>query len=120
MTTADYLYVHIPFCKMICYYCDFVHRVYQEDIVDAYLSSLQKEIESKEISSLKTIYIGGGTPSSIKSELIKDVLNKICEVTNIKNKDNQKYSQVDNKFYTTEYNWHHNRNTKYCTTILYF
>lgn len=75
MTTADYLYVHIPFCKTICYYCDFVHRVYQEDIVDAYLSSLQKEIESKEISSLKTIYIGGGTPTSLNERQLDRLLS---------------------------------------------
>ena len=75
MTTANYLYVHIPFCKTICYYCDFVHRVYHEDIADAYLVSLQKEIESKQISSLKTIYIGGGTPTSLNERQLDILLS---------------------------------------------
>lgn len=75
MTTANYLYVHIPFCKTICYYCDFVHRVYHEDIADAYLVSLQKEIESKQISRLKTIYIGGGTPTSLNERQLDILLS---------------------------------------------
>lgn len=57
-------YIHIPFCKNICSYCDFCKLFYNEKLVDQYLEQLEKEISNiyrKE--ELKTIYIGGGTPS---------------------------------------------------------
>ena len=61
---AEALYVHVPFCDAICSYCDFAHVVYQKELVQKWLSALRKEMEMYPISSsLKTIYIGGGTPS---------------------------------------------------------
>lgn len=71
------LYLHIPFCEKICAYCDFpkvlCHSVSHED----YFSSLMKEIEETKIpeDSLKTIYIGGGTPSSVETYLLKMLLS---------------------------------------------
>lgn len=59
------LYVHIPFCDHICGYCDFARVLYDESLVDNYLSKLEKEILSKNLKKLKTIYIGGGTPSAL-------------------------------------------------------
>ena len=58
---------------------------------EEYIKKLIKEIEdNKDLlknNEITTIYIGGGTPSSLKPELIKNVLDKICEVANIKNKE---------------------------------
>ena len=87
---ASAAYIHIPFCKNICSYCDFCKMLYVNDWVNDYLKALYKEI--KEFYSgeeLKTIYIGGGTPSSLKPNQL-EVFFKIismlkkseeCEIT---------------------------------------
>ena len=86
------VYVHIPFCVKKCYYCDFISYPNKSDIQEEYVKKLIEEIEdNKELlekNNITTIYIGGGTPSSINPDLIRNVLNKICEVANIKNKEN--------------------------------
>ena len=64
-TRTEHLYIHVPFCRSICYYCDFCHRLYDEKIADRWLDALQKEIEGNCKDSYKTIYIGGGTPTSL-------------------------------------------------------
>ena len=59
-------YIHIPFCNNICSYCDFCKMFYHEQSVDLYLAGLEKEIQSiYHNDCLKTIYIGGGTPSCL-------------------------------------------------------
>ena len=59
-------YIHIPFCKTICSYCDFCKMFYNELWADKYLDSLEKEISSLYKGELlDTIYIGGGTPNSL-------------------------------------------------------
>lgn len=64
MTTS--IYIHIPFCEHICTYCDFCKRFYNEDIVSKYLDELKKEIDNNyQGEVIKTLYIGGGTPSSL-------------------------------------------------------
>ena len=60
------VYIHIPFCKSICSYCDFCKFLYNDKWASAYLSILSKEIdEYYEKDKVKTIYIGGGSPSSL-------------------------------------------------------
>lgn len=60
------LYIHIPFCSSICSYCDFCKLFYNEKLVDTYLEALEKEIkENYKNDILETIYIGGGSPSSL-------------------------------------------------------
>lgn len=85
------VYVHIPFCVRKCYYCDFISYSNKFEMQEEYIKKLIKEIEdNKDLlknNEITTIYIGGGTPSSLKPELIKNVLDKICEVANIKNKE---------------------------------
>ena len=66
MNEVTSAYIHIPFCSYICNYCDFPKIFYNEDIVDQYLTKLNQEIKKKySKEKLKTIYIGGGTPSSL-------------------------------------------------------
>lgn len=63
---VDSIYIHIPFCDHICSYCDFSKVFYKEELVDKYLSFLEKEMAILPIEhKYKTLYIGGGTPSSL-------------------------------------------------------
>ncbi len=63
------VYIHIPFCKQICSYCDFPKFFYLEKWIKPYLEALEKEIKSTyKGEKVKTIYIGGGTPSFLKKE----------------------------------------------------
>lgn len=64
LKTTSALYVHIPFCDSICSYCDFCKVFYNEKMVDDYLTALEKEAQTLQ-GTMTTIYIGGGTPSSL-------------------------------------------------------
>ncbi len=69
------LYLHVPFCKTICYYCDFCHTVYTKKNALEWLDALEKELLAKKINpSLDTIYIGGGTPSALDEDLLDKLL----------------------------------------------
>ena len=73
------IYVHIPFCKLKCIYCDFISYSGKNDYINSYLQSLKEEIIETNKTDLivDTIYIGGGTPSYIEKEYISDILNTI-------------------------------------------
>lgn len=72
------IYVHIPFCKQKCYYCDFVSYNNRNNFMEKYVQALEKEIQLQEIKSeITTIYIGGGTPSYIDAKYIKEILEEI-------------------------------------------
>ena len=75
------IYVHIPFCKSKCLYCDFNSFAKKDECIEPYTKSLIKEIEeyakvNKDIL-VKTIYIGGGTPSYINEKYIKKIIENI-------------------------------------------
>ena len=76
------VYVHIPFCKSICSYCDFCKMYYHGPWVTQYLNALLLEIDERyEGEEIKTLYIGGGTPSSLSSKDLKylfDILSKLA------------------------------------------
>lgn len=75
---AESLYVHIPFCAHICGYCDFTKVLYREEWVFSYIEALIKQLDSLEIKApLKTVYVGGGTPSSLPDNLFKKLLEKL-------------------------------------------
>lgn len=75
------LYVHIPFCTHICTYCDFCKMYYKKELAIKYLDALEKEIKKYNINKpLKTIYVGGGTPSSLDIELIEKLLIMISKL----------------------------------------
>ena len=76
------IYVHIPFCAKKCNYCDFYSLASGEDEKKAYVEALKREIRevSKNVNDeyrVYTIYFGGGTPSIIKAEYIKEILDEI-------------------------------------------
>lgn len=82
MTRIKHLYIHVPFCKTICYYCDFCHRVYDEEISNKWLDTLENEIISKCNNQYETIYIGGGTPTSLSYKQLDRLLSLIKPYTN--------------------------------------
>ena len=75
------IYLHIPFCKQKCYYCDFVSFAKQNEFHKQYIYALKEEIKNvfKESNQyeVSTIYIGGGTPSFIDEKYIEEILNLI-------------------------------------------
>ena len=78
------IYVHIPFCKKKCKYCDFISFSCFEKREDEYVNCLIKEIEYKKNSKVvSTIYIGGGTPSIINSKNIIKILDAIFSNFNV-------------------------------------
>lgn len=63
------LYIHIPFCRHLCAYCDFPKVVYDRRWGFSYLAALKKELESfAPKGPFKTVYIGGGTPSALSEK----------------------------------------------------
>lgn len=77
MTKA--VYIHIPFCKNICTYCDFPKMCYFKEYSKKYLDSLANEFNKRfKNEKIKTIYIGGGTPSVLDLE----ELHKLFILTN--------------------------------------
>lgn len=73
------LYIHIPFCKRICSYCDFPKLVSNEKNYKIYIDAIKKEIDSKkeDLVNIDTVYIGGGTPNVLPNELLIDLLKHI-------------------------------------------
>lgn len=75
------IYIHIPFCKKKCFYCDFVSYENKENLIQEYIDTVCLEIlQNAEILSeynISTIYFGGGTPSLIKAEYIEKILNTL-------------------------------------------
>lgn len=77
MTRIKHLYIHVPFCNSICSYCDFCHRVYDEDLSNKWLDVVSKEIKDKCKNNYETIYIGGGTPTSLSNNQLDKLLSCI-------------------------------------------
>ena len=74
-------YIHIPFCSHICYYCDFNKVFIEGQPVDEYIELLIREMEltgkKYKIEPLETLYVGGGTPSSLKPPQMERLLDGI-------------------------------------------
>ena len=76
------LYIHIPFCHTKCTYCDFNTYSGVENLIDNFSDSIYKEINFWGITEfyiVDTIFIGGGTPSYIDTEIIENIINKISD-----------------------------------------
>ncbi len=101
------IYIHIPFCRQLCHYCDF-YRSRNIPLIPDYLDALTKEIELRRNylngEEIDTIYIGGGTPSLLSIKQINSVLSFIkeihtviphCEITIEANPDDLSRSFLD-------------------------
>lgn len=76
------LYIHLPFCKSFCHYCDFKRVIYDTNKVNNYLKQVVKCLKSKYAkNTFSTIYIGGGTPNCLTNDqleyLLKNLKNKV-------------------------------------------
>ncbi len=79
------IYIHIPFCDSKCFYCNFCSSVYSKNIRKKYFKKLIEEInlnKNKNIN-ISSIYIGGGTPSSIDEKYIKIIIEELYKSFNI-------------------------------------
>ena len=75
------MYIHIPFCKSICTYCDFCKQLYNETNIKKYLISLRNEIEDRyNDEELDTLYIGGGTPSAFNINELKELFDMYKDI----------------------------------------
>jgi len=77
------LYVHIPFCRSKCGYCDFVSAAGREDLIDDYIKALSLEAASFRALSgnFSTLYIGGGTPSLLSPAQLEKLFAAITPLT---------------------------------------
>ncbi|MFF2754259.1 radical SAM family heme chaperone HemW [Psychrobacillus sp. NPDC058041] len=101
------IYIHIPFCHQICNYCDFNKFFFHNQPVDEYIESLGKEMtmykEQLKNSSIETIFIGGGTPTSLTEKQLERLftlihshipMNKIIEFTSEANPDELTFEKM--------------------------
>lgn len=82
------LYIHIPFCRKRCLYCDFVTAAGQEQLIPAYVDALEKEIEGISCGvpgevKIVSVYFGGGTPSLLPAESVHRLMRHILSNFNV-------------------------------------
>jgi oxygen-independent coproporphyrinogen-3 oxidase len=96
MSSKAGVYLHIPFCRSRCSYCDFATDVYKSaTIVESYVSALASEIENFPAKdTIDTIYFGGGTPSLLSPAQLEKILSEIYK----------KFSVADDSEITMEMN----------------
>ena len=74
------IYIHIPFCKQKCHYCDFYFSTSlknQNQLIDAIFKELSMQNHFFKKGKLNTIYLGGGTPSLLTNQQIEKIFNTI-------------------------------------------
>lgn len=112
------IYIHIPFCKQKCYYCDFSSYANKEELIDTYIKVLKIELEEelnkiikynekneKNIYNITTIYIGGGTPSVIDKKYINEISEVLKEkIIKINEKKEKEKNIFENIEFTIEVN----------------
>jgi oxygen-independent coproporphyrinogen-3 oxidase len=76
------LYIHIPFCRRKCHYCDFVSLSGADERIPDYLSALIREMQRYAGATISTVYIGGGTPTLLPPEQIKELFRQIRDTFN--------------------------------------
>lgn len=76
---AKSLYVHIPFCRHLCSYCDFPKVLLKTGFYERYVPSLLKEDERYAGHSFETVYLGGGTPSCLPLPMLDQLLTELVK-----------------------------------------
>jgi oxygen-independent coproporphyrinogen III oxidase len=77
------VYIHIPFCRSRCSYCDFATGMYENNAAERYTAALVREIQNwkqpPRVEKVDTIYFGGGTPSMMSAEQIETILSAVSK-----------------------------------------
>lgn len=71
------LYIHVPFCVSKCHYCDFYSLPNQLECLDSYIRAVEQEAQSYAGLSFQTLYLGGGTPSLLGSNNLKNLISSL-------------------------------------------
>lgn len=71
------LYIHIPFCRQKCKYCDFTSFTNMEGMFSEYISALTEEMEEYRAEKVNSVFIGGGTPTALPSGELKKLLQTV-------------------------------------------
>ncbi|MDE5604303.1 MAG: radical SAM family heme chaperone HemW [Eubacterium sp.] len=79
------LYIHIPFCRNKCPYCDFYSVKYDKELAEHYAKQVIEEFEKYKGAEFDTVYFGGGTPSILEPQLIGNILNSARKAFKIGN-----------------------------------
>lgn len=81
------IYIHIPFCRRKCIYCDFYSVCYDKELSGSFVTALNKSIENRADKKIKvdTIYFGGGTPTALESRELVSVLNTVKNSFDVSN-----------------------------------
>ena len=99
------LYVHIPFCKQKCIYCDFASWPNSESRIEPYLAALKDELNSWRGAlkdyELSTMFIGGGTPSILSGDQIASLMESVRSVLPVREGAENNIWRL---FYTKSYN----------------
>ena len=79
------LYIHIPFCNNICPYCDFYKMVASKETKNKLLDALLQEMKNKKLNNytFNSVYIGGGTPSSLQINELEKLLSGLQSFINL-------------------------------------
>jgi coproporphyrinogen III oxidase-like Fe-S oxidoreductase len=81
------LYIHVPFCKQKCTYCDFASYPKEIGKAESYFACLYREIEGRAKQypnfNLDTVYIGGGTPSAVDAKFIAGAIRQVRKCFNV-------------------------------------
>lgn len=77
---ASALYVHIPFCRRKCIYCNFYSRIYKENEAADYIDAILLQLD-KLTGPFTTVYVGGGTPTALGLPLLKKLLQGLARVS---------------------------------------
>ncbi len=77
LTDKKGVYIHIPFCRRKCKYCDFTSYADKYDLAEKYFERIVAEIKTHNKYKVDTVYIGGGTPSSVDGGLVAGVLDAV-------------------------------------------
>lgn len=85
MAQETALYIHIPFCPRKCLYCDFPSYSGKEALMDEYINALGREMEYSVHGKIKTIFIGGGTPTFLSCSQLKMLGGFISKLDLIEN-----------------------------------
>ena len=82
------IYIHIPFCKQKCHYCNFYSTVslkYRDHFVDALYREINSRKDYLQSEEINTIYFGGGTPSMLTIDEICEIINNLKDNFNVSN-----------------------------------